>query len=42
MQEYMKIRRGEAMLVLSLIREHFPEFDKLSRHTQVCLIFFFE
>uniref|UniRef100_A0A915LIR9 NR LBD domain-containing protein n=1 Tax=Meloidogyne javanica TaxID=6303 RepID=A0A915LIR9_MELJA len=35
MQEYMKIRRGEAMLVLSLIREHFPEFDKLSGHTQI-------
>uniref|UniRef100_A0A915LF91 Uncharacterized protein n=1 Tax=Meloidogyne javanica TaxID=6303 RepID=A0A915LF91_MELJA len=35
MQEYMKIRRGEAMLVLSLIREHFPEFDKLSGQTQV-------
>uniref|UniRef100_A0A1I8B6U2 Nuclear receptor domain-containing protein n=1 Tax=Meloidogyne hapla TaxID=6305 RepID=A0A1I8B6U2_MELHA len=33
--EYIKIRRGEAMLVLSLIREHFPEFDKLSGQTQI-------
>uniref|UniRef100_A0A914L2C1 NR LBD domain-containing protein n=1 Tax=Meloidogyne incognita TaxID=6306 RepID=A0A914L2C1_MELIC len=38
MQEYMKIRRGEAMLVLSLIREHFPEFDKLSGQTQIMIL----
>ena len=35
MSEYIKIRRGEAMLVLSLIREHFPEFNKLSSQNQV-------
>ncbi|KAL7076168.1 hypothetical protein ACQ4LE_004812 [Meloidogyne hapla] len=36
--EYIKIRRGEAMLVLSLIREHFPEFDKLSGQTQILIL----